>query len=218
MSNGLVQPIVKWDETINLAHQAGYLLGQADSLMKCAGKIAELQKQVARESERGVEYLEGLLEINPKATLASTLGLIRAIRPPELDDDPLTMPVKQLRECVAVEVMGWHKFAAKQKDGSVVDWWLDDRNVWLGHCVDSCPDTNPALMQMVKDKMREREFNWAIRCVSVYRHPFLATVFGIHDGKVQEVTAYSEGEAICRAALLAVRYLPKEEGVGDHDA
>jgi len=43
MSNGLVQPVVKWDETINLAHQAGYLLGQADGLRKCT----ELERELA---------------------------------------------------------------------------------------------------------------------------------------------------------------------------
>ncbi len=64
-----------WGLTTEASFAAGYHARDAE--------VAELQKQVARESERGVEYLEGLLRANPRATLASTLDLIRATRPPK---------------------------------------------------------------------------------------------------------------------------------------
>jgi len=212
MSNGLVQPIVECDETINLAHQAGYLLGQADSLMKCAGKIAELTAELAG-SKVAVNALEDQLRQNGIAPLTDP-------QPDGEGDDPLTMSIERLRECVAVEVMEWgqspDRLAWMWRHGSEPTRSIAKQ---VFH-----PDTNSAHWQMVKDKMRERGFALFLNPYSVLTLPptlHYRVGYVRNDGVcIAEIDSLpeDEGEAICRAALLAVRYLPKEEGVGDHDA
>ena len=61
-------------------------------------------RELAEERERGVAYLESLLEINPQATLASTLDLIRATRP--VDYGPSLTRIAELeRENVRLQIL-----------------------------------------------------------------------------------------------------------------
>jgi hypothetical protein len=135
--------------------------------------------------------------------------------PPEYyepDDDPLTMPVERLRECVAVEVMGW-----RQVDGG---WCIDLGNgpTWIG--TEFCPDTDPGQWHGVMDKihgrgwqyfvapfpsMTEPPTNSTILLAPIWRYKVGFVNWGGREVAIEAQSIEKAKEAACRAALLAVR-------------
>ena len=159
--------------------------------------VAELQQRAAAFSAlQNIMIDEVLKKAFPPTTPPQSL-------PP--DDDPLTMPVERLRECVAREVMGW------QLCTSVCGYWNSKTNRHIIDRDEFRPDTNPADWQMVKDKMREREWDYSISYqADMPSRCSLPPCFVFFSRRVPtylecKANAGSEGVAVCRAALRAVR-------------
>jgi len=184
----LEKEVAEWRKELTQAD--GTILRQADEIGKLQDGLERAQIRVRALEQMADDLRKRLKPMSP----------FSEDKPP--DDDPLTMPVERLRECVAREVMGWHKELECTPTGAS-RCWESEGQIRGGLCVvDWRPDTNPADWQMVKDKMRERGFRygagynaglppcWAY--FSLTAHVILAD-------------AESEGVAGCRAAVMAVR-------------
>jgi len=191
--------------------ETGLMQGKAIGRAECIAEVAELQKQVANLTKAVADF-ENQAYQNERRVFES-IGAVHPNWPaetkPEADDDPLTMPVEQLRKCVAIEVMEWRDEGnAYSKHDHFYNHNLDLLEQWTTVCYKSewRPDTNPADMQMVEDRMIE----WGFRYGMGYnkRQPPYWAWFDTEERinkPLPLVEAETKGIAICRAALLAVR-------------